>query len=101
MKDYFYLNPSKMVEFNKVMDGSDIKMLLGIMYCLSETGNEWFVNNAKSREMLKEIGFDKAPERISNILGSLTKKGIITRISNGVYSLPEDLFINADKVIDD
>lgn len=98
MKDYFYVNPSKLMEFNKVLDGSDIKMLWGIMYCLSITGNEWFVNNATSREMLKEIGFDKAPERISNILGSLTRKGVLKKISNGVYSLIEGLYINADKV---
>lgn len=93
MKDYFYLNPSKMAELSRVLVGSEIKMLLGIIYCLSYTGDKWFINNAKNRAVIAQIGFDKTPERISALLGSMVKKCVIKRTINGVYSLPEDLFI--------
>ena len=93
MKEYFYLNPSKMVELSRQMVGSEIKLLLGMMYCISNSDNKWFVNNAENRSRIAQLGFDKTPERFSAILGSLAKKGIIKREANGVYSLPEDLFI--------
>jgi hypothetical protein len=93
MKDYFYLNPSKMVELSKILGNSEIKMMLGIMYCLSTTGEKWFVNNVENRSRMASIGFDKTPERISTLLGSITKKGVLKREANGVYSLPENLFI--------
>lgn len=63
------------------------------MYCLSCTGDKWFVNNAENRAIIAQIGFDKTPERISALLGSMVKKGVIKRVINGMYSLPEDLFI--------
>lgn len=63
------------------------------MYCLSYTGDKWFVNNAENRAIIAQIGFDKTPERISALLGSMVKKGVIKRVINGMYSLPEDLFI--------
>jgi hypothetical protein len=93
MKDYFYLNPSKMIELSKILGNSEIKMMLGIMYCLSITGEEWFVNNAENRSRIASIGFNKTPERISTQLGSMTKKGVLKREANGVYSIPEGLFI--------
>ena len=93
MKEYFYLNPSKMAELSRQMVGSEIKLLLGMMYCISNSDNKWFVNNAENRSRIARLGFDKTPERVSAILGSLAKKGIIKREANGVYSLPEDLFI--------
>lgn len=93
MKDYFYLNPSKMIEFSKILGNSEIKMMLGIMYCLSITGEKWFVNNAENRSRIASTGFDKTPERISTLLGSIAKKGVLKREANGVYSIPEGLFI--------
>ena len=83
-----------MVEIAKELQGSEIKMLYGIMYCLSSTGDQWFINNADNRKLISEIGFEKTPERISALLGSLAKKGVLKRETNGVYSLPEGLFIN-------
>lgn len=99
MKDYFYLNPSKMIEVSRELNGSEIKMLYAIMYCLSSGRNQWFVNNASNRKLMAEIGFDKTPERISSLLGSLAKKGILKREASGVYSLLKGLFINPNKII--
>lgn len=93
MKDYCYLNTSKMVELSRVLEGSEIKMLFAIIYCLNESNSKWFVNNKISRSMIASIGFDKTPERIGILLGSLVKKGVIKREVNGIYSISEDLFI--------
>lgn len=93
MKNYFYLNPSKMMEVSMKLDGAEIKMLYAIMYCLNSTGRKWFVNNVNNRKLMAEIKFSKTPERVSGLLGSMTKKGVLKRETNGVYSLPEDLFI--------
>ena len=94
MKDYFYLNPSKMLELTKKLQGAEIKLIYGIMYCLSSSGNQLFINNAANRKTIAEMGFEKTPERISCLLGCLTKKGILKREANGVYRLVEGLFIN-------
>lgn len=99
MKDYFYLNPSKTVELLKDLQGAEIKMLLGIIYCLSVSGDQWFINNTNNRKSIAEMGFNKTPERISAILGNLVKKGILRREANGVYSLIEGLFINPNNII--
>ena len=93
MKDYCYLNTTKMVELSNVLEGSEIKMLFAIIYCLNENGSKWFVNTKTNRAMIASIGFDKTPERISALLGLLVKKGVLKREANGVYSIPEDLFI--------
>lgn len=93
MKDYCYLNTSKMVKLSNVLEGSEIKMLFAIIYCLNENGSKWFANNKTNRTMIANIGFSKTPERISALLGLLVKKGVLKREVNGVYSISEDLFI--------
>ena len=35
MQDYCYLNTTKMVELSEKMEGSEIKMLFAIIYCLN------------------------------------------------------------------
>ena len=93
MQDYRSLNTSKMVELSSVLEGSEIKMLFAIIYCLNESNSDWFVNNAANRAKVAQVGFDKSPERFSAILGSMVGKGVLTREANGVFSVPEDLFI--------
>ena len=97
MEDYFYLNPSKMVELSRKLSGSEIKMLYGIMYCLSVTGNKKFINNAENRSRVAGIGFNRTRERIGILLSSLVKKKVLKREEHGVYSLLEGLFINANR----
>lgn len=91
--DYCYLNTDKMLELSKNLDGSEIKMMLAIIYVLNNTDDYWFVNNTSTRKMLAGIGFVKSPERFSAILGSLARKGVIERKSNSVYSIPTELYI--------
>lgn len=99
MKDYFYLNPSKMMELSRQLTGSEIKMVYGIMYCLSDNGERWFVNNRENRAKLAEIEFDKSPEWISVVLSKLVKKGVLKREAQGVFSLVDGLFINPNEKI--
>lgn len=91
-QDYCYLNIDKMVELSNKLEGSEIKMVFAIIYCLNNSENDLFINNAENRNRIAELGFSKTPERFSAILGSLVKKGIIRREINGVYSLPDGLF---------
>ena len=93
MRDYCYLNTTKMVELSEKLEGSEIKMLFAIIYCLNDSDSGWFVNNAENRAKIAQAGFSKTPERISAILGAMVKKEVLKREANGVYSLPEELFI--------
>jgi len=92
-QDYCYLNIEKMVELSSKLEGSEIKMLFAIIYCINNSDSSLFLNNAESRAKIAEMGFSKTPERFSAILGSLVKKEVIRREINGVYSISEDLFI--------
>ena len=91
--DYCYLNINKMVELSNKLEGSEIKMVFAIIHCLNNSESDLFINNAENRNRIAELGFSKTPERFSTILGSLTKKGVLKRELNGVYSISEDLFI--------
>ena len=93
MKDYFYLNSSKMIEVCMKLDGAEIKMLYAMMYCLSNTGDQWFINNEDNRKLMAEMDFARTPERICSLLSSMTKKGVLKKEIKGVYSLPENLMI--------
>ena len=92
MKDYFYLNVEEMVRISRTLKGAEIKMLYAMMYCVSKQETKLFINNAESRKLMKDLDFDKTPERISALLGTLVKKEVIKREINGVYSLPDSLF---------
>lgn len=93
MHDYCYLNTSKMLELSKIMDGSEIKMLFAILYCINNTDSEWFINNPENRKLIAGLGFIKSPARFSAILCSMVKKGILKREANSVYSILRELYI--------
>lgn len=92
-QDYCYLNIDRMIELSSKLEGSEIKMLFAIIHCLNNSESNLFINNAENRDRIAELGFSKTPERFSTILGSLNKKGVLKRELNGVYSIPEDLYI--------
>ena len=93
MEDYFYLNPSKMLELSRELTGSEMRVLLAMMYCMASSDTDIFINNRKNREKMEEVDFKRSPERICLILSSLVKKEILKREATGVYRLPENLFI--------
>jgi hypothetical protein len=92
-QDYCYLNIDKMVELSNKLDGSEIKMIFAIIHCLNNSESNLFINNAENRNRIAKLGLYKTPERFSSILGSLTKKGVLKRELNGVYSISENLYI--------
>jgi hypothetical protein len=92
-QDYCYLNIDKMVELSNKLEGSEIKMIFAIIHCLNNSESNLFINNAENRNRIAKLGFSKTPERFSSILGSLTKKGVLKRELNGVYSISENLYI--------
>ena len=92
-QDYCYLNIDKMVELSNKLEGCEIKMVFAIIHCLNNSESDLFINNTETRNRIAELGFSKTPERFSAILGSLTKKGVLRRELNGVYSILEDLYI--------
>lgn len=94
-----YLNSTRLIELTKGLDGSEIKGLFAVILHLSNTGEQWFINNEKGREAVAAQGFEKTPARFSAILGSLVKKGVLTRVANGVYSLPEGLITTLNNII--
>lgn len=93
MQDYCYINPVKMIEMSKALDGSEIKMLFAVIYYINNTDSEWFINNVESRRMIADLGFSKSPARFSAILGSMVKKGVLEKKANSVYSIPKELYI--------
>lgn len=92
MKDYFYLNVEEMIKLFHSLKGAELKMIYAMMYCMSSQNSKLFINNSENRKIMEDIDFNKTPERISSLLSTLCKKGIIKREVNGVYSLPDNLF---------
>lgn len=90
--DYFYLNPSVMMGLQKRMGRSEVNVLLLMMCYMSEKSSNVFINCKESREMFGLYGFSKTPERISAILSSMAKKGVLKREASGIYTLPDGLF---------
>lgn len=82
----------KMSQFLQGLNVSEIKLVLVIAYYLSSKGKTLFVNNAENREFLALYGFKRTPVRVSTVLSSLTRKKMLVKEAQGVYSLPKKLF---------
>lgn len=91
MNEFALINTSKMKNLFNELSTVEFKMLLMILFYLSSNNKELLIHNADFREFLSSINFSKTPERISTILSSMTKKGILVKEAMGVYSVPEDL----------
>lgn len=66
---------------------SELKLVFVLAYYLRSKDKTVFVNSAENREWLASFGFKRTPERISNLLSSLVKRGVLVREGIGVYSL--------------
>lgn len=89
------INASKMHKFFNKLTTVEFKMLLMILYYLSSNNKKVLVHNAEFRGFLTSVEFTKTPERISTILSSMTKKEVLVREAQGVYSVPGNLFLPA------
>lgn len=90
MKDYFYLNVPKMLDLSRKLDGSELKVLLLMIYYMSITGSSVFINCEESRSVFAQQGYDKTSERISSVLSSLVKKDIVKRKTRGVFVIADE-----------
>ena len=89
------INASKMHKLFNELTTVEFKMLLMVLYYLSSNNKKVLVHNAGFREFLDSVGFSKTSIRISTILSSMVKKGVLVREGQGVFSVPGNLFLPA------
>lgn len=95
MKEYALINAGRLPEYFNTLSNTEFKMLLFVLFYLSSNDRTMYFNNAETREFLAEMGFKKTPERITTILGSMVKKGVLKREAHGAYSVIGNLFLPA------
>lgn len=95
MEDFAFINVSEMHKLFNELTTVEFKMLLMIVFYLSSNNKELLIHNAEFREFLTSVGFAKTSIRISTILSSMVKKGVLVREGQGVFSVPGNLFLPA------
>ncbi len=96
MEDFALINASQMHRVFNELSTVEFKMLLMIVFYLSSNNKELLIHNAEFREFLSSVGFAKTSIRISTILSSMVKKGVLIREGQGVFSVPGNLFLPAN-----
>jgi hypothetical protein len=96
MKEFALINTSKLPELWRKLSTVEFRMILMILYYLSSNNKELLIHNAEFREFLASMDFSKTSIRISTILSSMVKKGVLVREGQGVFSVPGNLFLPAD-----
>jgi hypothetical protein len=96
MEDFALINASQMHRVFNKLSTVEFKMLLMIVFYLSSNNKELLIHNAEFREFLSSVGFAKTSIRISTILSSMVKKGVLVREGQGVFSVPGNLFSPAN-----
>lgn len=96
MEDFALINASQMHRVFNELSTVEFKMLLMIVFYLSSSNKELLIHNAEFREFLSSVGFAKTSIRISTILSSMVKKGVLVREGQGVFSVPGNLFLLAN-----
>ena len=96
MEDFALINASQMHRVFNKLSTVEFKMLLMIVFYLSSNNLELLIHNAEFREFLSSVGFAKTSIRISTILSSMVKKGVLVREGQGVFSVPGNLFSPAN-----
>lgn len=96
MEDFALINASQMHRVFNELSTVEFKMLLMVVFYLSSNNKELLIHNAEFREFLSSVGFAKTSIRISTILSSMVKKGVLVREGQGVFSVPGNLFLPAN-----
>lgn len=96
MEDFALINASQMHRVFNELSTVEFKMLLMIVFYLSSNNKELLIHNVEFREFLSSVGFAKTSIRISTILSSMVKKGVLVREGQGVFSVPGNLFLPAN-----
>ena len=98
MENFGLINVSEVSKLLPVLTGGELKLLLFILYYLSSNDKQVYINNKQTRELLAEVGFDRAPQRISNLLSSLVSKGVLVREAQAVFSVPKTLYLPSEGI---
>lgn len=96
MEEFGLINASKLGKLFSKLTTVEFKMLLMVLYYLSSSNKEVLVHNAEFRDFLASVDFAKTSIRISTILSSMVKKGVLVREGQGVFSVPGNLFLSAN-----
>ena len=96
MEDFALINATQMHRVFNELSTVEFKMLLMVVFYLSSNNKELLIHNAEFREFLTSVGFAKTSIRISTILSSMVKKGVLVREGQGVFSVPGNLFLPAN-----
>lgn len=92
MDNYGLINAVELPVAASKLQGSEIKMLLLVLYYLSASNKPYLINDKKWREFMVSMKYAITPERTSMLLSSLTKKGLLKRETKGVYSVIGNLY---------
>ena len=87
MEDFALINASQMHRVFNELSTVEFKMLLMIVFYLSSNNKELLIHNAEFREFLSSVGFAKTSIRISTILSSMVKKGVLVLKQEKLQSL--------------
>lgn len=87
MEDFGVINANQFLKTAMKLSNSDMKMLFVILSDMSSKNRYYIINNKEWRNYLSTVGINKSPERISIILSSLVKSGILKREGKGIYVL--------------
>lgn len=98
MESYGFINAEKLPMIASKLHGSELKLLLFIFSYLSSNRKQYLANNEEWRDYTASMGYAVTPERMSAVLSSLVKKGILKRELKGIFSIEEDLYIATEKV---
>lgn len=92
MEKFALIKVERLSELLK-LSTAELKMFFVILNYLNSKDKKVLVHNAEFREFMASMGFSKTPERISTILSSMVKKGVLIREGQGVYSVPGNIFL--------
>lgn len=97
MEEFGFINASEMAKLSQKLSGSELKVLLFILYYLSSNSKDYYINNEETRKYLASMGFDKTPERLCSVLTNLVSAGILKRETQGVYSVSDRLYLKVEE----
>lgn len=97
MNGFSCLNLLELKRLFKKLTPIEFDFLVFMLSYLSCKSKSLYINNEETREYLASIGYNKTAVRISTVLSSLTKKGVLKREAQGVFSIIGDLYRPAEE----
>ena len=91
MESVVSFNLASMPGLFNSLNVSEMKLVFVLAHYSCSRNKSVFVNSAENREWLASFGFKRTPERISTLLSSLARKGMLVKEGTGVYSLNKNI----------